>query len=131
MRGRSKTGAPLAPVRAGVGVDQRLVPSSLCANTCTSYTVSGSSPSSDTDSPATLRGASVLWPRPVSRYCRSYFIGGPVFSGAFQLTDRLLPLATTIGAAGVAGFSSTSSTFTVTAIVAVPPRSSSALTVTA
>ena len=36
---------------------------------------------------------SVLQPRPISRWRRSYFIGGPVFSGALQLTDRLLPLA--------------------------------------
>ena len=126
----AKAGGALAPVCLKVDFDQSLAPSSFCASTCTSYSVSGSSPRSDTGHPATSLGLSVLQPRPFSRWRRSYFIGGPVFSGALQLTDRLLPLRSTVGAAGVAGFSRTSSTFTVTAIVAVPPRSSSALTIT-
>ena len=126
----SKTGGPLVPVLPKVGGDQPLTPSSLCARTCTSYSVSGSSPSSDTDRPATSLGLSVLQPRPGSRWRRSYFIGGPVFAGARQLTDRLLPLPSTNGASGVPGGSRTSSTFTVTAIVAGAPWSSPALTVT-
>ena len=58
--------------------------------------------------------------------------GPPSRPGFVHATSRLsvaFGVADTPGATGFAGFSATSSTFTVTTIVAVPPRSSSAFTV--
>ena len=122
------------PVYPLPDVDQPLSPSSLRASTSTSYSVSRASPPIVAVCPATFFGPFVQLP-PGSRWRRSYSVtGGPVFAGALQFTDRLVGLPSTgdtVGAPGGPGGSSTSVTLTVTAIVAVPPRPSSAFTVNA
>ena len=61
-------------------------------------------------------------------------MAGPVFSGAFQLTVRLLcpsvSAASTVGASGFPGASFTSVTVMVTMMVSVPPLPSLTVTLT-
>ena len=60
-------------------------------------------------------------------------MAGPVFSGAFQLTSRLLldpGVARTVGRSGVDGASGTFVTLIVTAIASVPPCLSETVIVT-
>ena len=59
-------------------------------------------------------------------------MSGPLFAGSVDVTDRLVvdpATGVTVGSAGASGGSSTSPTFTVTAMVAVSPLPSSAFTV--
>ena len=56
---------------------------------------------------------------------------GPASPTPTSTLSVVFAVADTLGAAGVAGFSATSVTFTVTSIVAVPPLLSSAFTRTA